>query len=84
MDFLSRKVRIINSFIVIIKACLCLQFEPQAPITTPIYGVPQPTPEQGPPGAPMNFGGYSGLYNPQEHQAPPQPVRTLQAQLIPL
>lgn len=50
-------------------------YEAQAPITSPIFGVPQPSAEeQGPPGAP--YGGYGGnfgsLYNPQEHQQAPQ------------
>ena len=52
------------------------QYEPQAPITAPIYGVPAPQ-EQGPPGAPTNYANYGGLYNPQEHQPAPQPVSFL-------
>ncbi|KAK7501450.1 hypothetical protein BaRGS_00007254, partial [Batillaria attramentaria] len=52
-------------------------YEAQAPITAPIFGVPQqPTAEQAPPGAPMNYGNYGnygGIYNPQEHQPAPQP-----------
>ncbi|XP_041363036.1 protein transport protein Sec31A-like isoform X2 [Gigantopelta aegis] len=42
-------------------------YDQQAAITSPIYGASQPN-EQVPPGAPMN------LYNPQEHQPPPQPA----------
>lgn len=57
---------------------LWFQYEQPAPITTPIFGMPQPSqPEQAPPGAPMNYGNYGNygnIYNPQEHQ----PVQQVQ------
>ena len=50
------------------------KYEAPAPITAPIYGVPQP--DQGPPGAP-NY-----AYNPQQTYQPPQQQQQQQQQPV--
>ena len=52
------------------------RYEQPAPITQPIFGVPQP--EQTPPGAP-NYGG-SQMYNPQAYQQQQQQQQQQQMQ----